>query len=75
MVEGRSRVGGGVHTPDRRDRRLLVYPPKDTGKAGRRNCQNSEAKLPQRDSNPAGTVWSPLKANALTHSATALPGS
>ena len=39
---GGARMGGGVHDsspgidtwPDRRDRRLLVSPPKDTGKAG-----------------------------------------
>ena len=41
-VGGGVRMGGGVHDsspaidtwPDRRDRRLLVSPPKDTGKAG-----------------------------------------
>ena len=38
----------------RRDRRILVSPPKDTGKAGLTELQSSEAKFPQWDSNPAG---------------------
>ena len=31
-----------AYTPDRRDQRLLLPHPKDTGKRGKRNCQSSE---------------------------------
>ena len=41
---------------------------KTLAKRGKRNCQSSEAYLPQRDSNP-GTPG--CQYNALTHSATA----
>ena len=38
---------------DRRDRRLLVSPPKHTGKTGKQDCrQISEPKFRQQDSNP-----------------------
>ena len=67
-------------TPDRRDRRLLVSPPKDTDKAGKRNCQSSEAKsFPQPVGFEPGRypVYRPVaragQATALTHSATAPP--
>ena len=33
-----------AETPDRRDRRLLLSHPKDSGKRGKRNCQSSEQK-------------------------------
>ena len=56
--------------PDRRERRIVVSPPKDTGKVGQTELQSSEAKLPQRDSNPGPPG---RQSNVLTHSATS-PG-
>ena len=47
-----------------------MSPPKYTGKGGKRNCQSSEAKLPQRDSNPGPPG---RQTNDLTLSATAPP--
>ena len=60
-------------TPDRRDQRLLVSHPKDTGKEGLTELPKFRTQSrPQWESNPAGkNVRSPFKANALTHSATA----
>ena len=48
----------------------IVSPAKDTGNAGKRNCQSSEAKLPQRDSNPGPAG---RQSNGVSHSATAPP--
>ena len=64
-------------SPDRRDQRLLVSHPKDTGKEGLTELPKFRTQSrPQWESNPAGkNVRSPFKANALTHLATTPPHS
>ena len=60
--------------PDRRDQRLVLSHPKDTGKEGLTELPKFRTQSrPQWESNPAGNVRSPFKANFLTHSATAPP--
>ena len=57
-----------AYTPERRDQRILLSHPKDTGKQGKRNCQSSEEKSVYR----SGTRTIERPVDALTHSAPAI---